>query len=266
MHQTLTRLIDRLDSPVVSKTEVIRWGSPVPSFGDLSVSRVATVGINPSNREFMDESGAELDGSMRRLHTLRSLGLASWSEVDAWHLRLIIESCRGYFLSNPYDTWFKKLEYVTRAANASFYSDSGCACHLDLIPYATARKWTELTTRQRSLLLDIAGDTLALLLKDSPIEILILNGRSVVYQFEQIAGIRLDRQEMPEWSLQRKPKPNVIGIGYKGMTSTISGVKLPREILVLGYNHNLQSSFGITRKVVHLISEWITRVVNEAFR
>src|SRR3977135_1806902 len=105
MYSTLTTLIDRLDSSAISGTNVIRWGCPVPSFGDLLSSQVATLGLNPSNREFVDESGKELQGASRRFHTLRSLGLKSWSEVDARHLRMIIDSCRTYFLGNPYDGW-----------------------------------------------------------------------------------------------------------------------------------------------------------------
>src|SRR3954451_1613485 len=107
MHTALATLIDRLDSSVASTTDVIPWGCPVPSFGDLSNSRVATLGLNPSNREFVDELGNELQGSYRRFHTLKSLGLRSWSDADARHLRLILESCRAYFSGNPYDKWFR---------------------------------------------------------------------------------------------------------------------------------------------------------------
>jgi hypothetical protein len=139
MYATLTTLIDRLDSSAVSATKVIRWGCPVPSFGDLSTARVATLGLNPSNREFVDGLGNELQGALRRFHTLRSLGLKSWSDVDARHLRLILESCRTYFLVNPYDRWFKRLDQIVSGTNVSYYSTSSGACHLDLIPYATAR-------------------------------------------------------------------------------------------------------------------------------
>lgn len=264
MHTALTTLIDRLDSPAVSGTDVIRWGCPVPSFGDLSSARVATLGLNPSNREFVDELGEELQGAFRRFHTLASLGLRSWSDVDARHLRLILESCRTYFLGNPYDRWFKRLDQVVSGAKASFYNASCGACHLDLIPYATARKWTELTARQRSSLLAVAADTLGLLLRDSPVRILILNGRSVVGQFQDIAGICLERQQMPAWSLTRQPKPDVAGLAYRGLVHTLSGIRLPHEILVLGYNHNLQSSFGLTKRVILAIRDWISRAVNEA--
>lgn len=264
MHMALATLIDRLDSPAVAGTDVIRWGSPVPSFGDLSTSRVATLGLNPSNREFVDELGDELQGSFRRFHTLNSLGLESWADADARHLRLILESCRTYFLGNPYDRWFKRLDQVISGANASFYDESHSACHLDLIPYATARKWTELTARQRSSLLAVAADTLGLLLRDSAVRILILNGRSVVELFQDVAGICLEQQRMPAWSLTRQPKPDVPGSAYKGMVDSLSGFKFTHEILILGYNHNLQSSFGVTRAVILAIRDWISRMVSKA--
>ena len=264
MHIALATLLDRLDSSAVSETDVIRWGCPVPSFGDLSNSQVATLGINPSNREFVDKQGEELQGPLRRFHTLKSLGLESWAEADARHLQLILDSCRTYFLGNPYDAWFKRLDQVVSGANASFYDATRAATHLDLIPYATSRKWTELATRQRSSLLAIAADTLALLLRDSPVRILILNGRSVVEQFQDIAGVRLERQHMNTWSLPRQPKPDVVGLAYKGVVDSLSGIKLSHEILVLGYNHNLQSSFGVTKKVILAIRDWVSSAASEA--
>jgi hypothetical protein len=263
MHSTLTTLINRLASSAISGTDVIQWGCPVPSFGDLSSSRVATLGLNPSNREFVDESGNELQGKLRRFHTLKSLGLASWSEADARHLQLIIESCRAYFLGNPYDRWFKKLDQIVLGANASYYDASCQACHLDLIPYATARKWTELTPQQRSSLLAIAGDTLGLLLRDAPVRVLILNGRSVVEHFQDISGIYLESQEMPKWSLPRQSKPDVTGIAYKGVVDTLSGIELGHNVLVLGFNHNIQSSFGVTTEVIHAIRAWIAKASKE---
>jgi hypothetical protein len=264
MLTALTTLIDRLDSAAMGATDVIRWGCPVPSFGDPSNARVATVGLNPSNREFVDKLGNELQGPFRRFHTLSSLCLASWSDVDARHLRLILESCRTYFHGNPYDTWFRRLDQVVSRAGASFYDPSCAACHLDLIPYATARKWTELSARQRASLLAVAADTLGLLLRDSPVRILILNGQSVVNQFQAIAGICLERQQMRTWSLSRRPKRDVTGIAYKGVVDTLSGIRLSHEVTVLGYNHNLQGSFGVTTEVIHAIRDWIAHSLDEA--
>ena len=266
VHKILTTLLDRLDNGGLPEPEVLRWGCPVPSFGDLSSSSVATLGINPSNREFMDKAGNELDGPDRRFHTLNSLGLQSWSEADARHLRLILDTCRSYFLCNPYDGWFKRLDHVVSGANASFYGVSNRASHLDLIPYATKCKWTELTTQKRHSLLAATSETFGLLLRDSPVRILILNGSSVVQQFQDVTGMVLERQEMPSWSLARQSPRDVMGVAYWGSMNTFSGIGLDREILILGFNHNLQSSFGVTTKVIHAIRDWVAQVSEDAIR
>lgn len=254
---TLTNLINQMDSPEISGTDVIEWACPLPSFGDLSTSRVATLGLNPSNQEFEEKSGVELQGTSRRFPTLNSLGLQRWPEIDTQRLCLILESCRRYFLDNPYNKWFRPLNQVVLGTNTSFYDASRSACHLDLVPYATSHKWTELTNGQRSSLLNIAPKTLGLLLRDSPVRILILNGQSVVNQFERTAGISLERLDMPQWSLPRHSKPAVRGFAFTGVVHAMAGVTLDRPISVLGFNHNLQNSFGVTTKVVNSIRDWI---------
>lgn len=263
MHTALTTLIDRLDRPEMSGTDVIHWGAPVPSFGDLSRARVATLGLNPSNREFVDDQGGELQGAHRRFHTLNSLGLKSWADVDSRHLYLIMDSCRTYFLGNPYDRWFKRLDQIIADTEVSYYNTSAPACHLDLIPYATVRKWADLTFQQRSSLLRMAGDTLALLLRDSPVRVLILNGASVVDHFQQITGISLRRCEMNEWTLHRENNHNVLGFGYEGFVTSLCGVRLSDRVLVLGYNHNIQSSFGISTNIVTAIRRWVAQRVSK---
>lgn len=263
INATLTTLIERLNDPLLSETNVIKWGCPVPSFGNISHSKVATLGLNPSNREFVDDFGNELDGSYRRFHTLKSLGLDCWSRTEDHHLKLILDSCRAYFSRNPYDRWFKRLDQLISGTNASYYNSSQAACHLDLIPYATSCKWMDLSQQQRSSLLEISGDTLAVLLRDSPVRLLILNGKSVVDQFQCLTNICLQKETMDSWMLPRRSRPGVKGIAYKGLVSEFSGIKLEREILVLGFNHNIQSSFGVTKQVTNAIQRWIGNVANE---
>ena len=257
MYSTLTTLIDRLESPQAEEADVIGWGAPVPAFGNPFSSKVATVGLNPSNREFVDESGEELDGNFRRFHTLSSLGIKSWSDADARHLESIILRCCMYFYGNPYDIWFRKLDKVISGAKKSFYQHDGGACHLDLIPYATARKWTALTPNQRTMLSEAAGNSLGMLIGTSSIRMLILNGKTVVREFQSSAKVQLQEQEMENWSLPRKSGKNVAGYSYVGLADRLFDVELPRTILILGYNHNLQSSFGVTNDVISEIRNWI---------
>lgn len=259
MHNALATLLNRLDSPAVEGTDVIAWGCPIPVFGDLSNSKIATLGLNPSSKEFIDDSGNELDGLARRFHTLSSLNLRSWSEVDARHLRAILESWQQYFSANPYDRWFKRLDEIVLGAGASYYDRGSGACHLDLVPFATKQKWGLLAPTQRASLAAMSADVLGLLLRDSPIRVLILNGRSVVNQFQLTGMVRLQERTMPSWSLSRESGPDVMGIAYKGRVTAFSGTELRHEILVLGFNHNLQSSFGVTRKVICAIRKWIAK-------
>lgn len=258
MYSALTTLIDRLDNIDKSVPNIIQWSCPVPSFGDLSRAKVATLGLNPSNREFLDSKGKELNGTLRRFPTLGSLKLKSWADADSSHLKIIVEACQGYFRGNPYDRWFRRLDEIVLGAQASFYDDESSACHLDLIPFATSEKWTNLRPAEKKKLLSIAGDTLGILLRDSPVSILILNGKTVVNNFEEIASIEMGREVMPKWALPRAGQ-DVPGIAYRGVIDCICGVELGRNVLVLGYNHNIQSSFGVTKKVITEIHKWTRR-------
>jgi hypothetical protein len=259
-------LLDRIDEQALVRSDVIPWSSPVPSFGDPSRARVATLGLNPSNREFVDTEGRELDGKIRRFPTLNSLGLRSWSTARREHVELIVDACQAYFLRNPYDGWFRKLDFVIASTQASYYDERNRACHLDLIPFATTRKWTELKREQRSSLLRFAGDTLARVLRDTPVRVMVLNGASVVRQFEELAEVRLHRRRHENWTLPRRDEKGVCGVSYSGTVRTIAGAALSREILVLGFNHNLQSSFGVTSNVARAIRGWIGRASQEALR
>ena len=60
---------------------VVAGSTPVVSFGDPVDAPVATLGINPSSSEFLDSSGALLDGAERRLATLASLGVERYDEL-----------------------------------------------------------------------------------------------------------------------------------------------------------------------------------------
>ena len=256
-HSIFRALVANLEDSLLAGTTVIPWASPVPYFGDPSTSVAATLGINPSRREFQDGSGEELGEDSRRLHTLRSLGLSSWREAKDEQLRCIHEGCARYFRGRPYDLWFGRLEPILNRVDSSYYGGLSGACHLDLVPYATDRVWGQLNQQQRSRLLDVSGNALGLVLRDSPVNVLILNGRSVVRDFERTSRVRLGRRTMPTWSIQRG---KVKGIAFRGQVDSVAGISLGRRLLVLGFNHNIQSSFGVTSEVVSEVCDWVAGV------
>lgn len=95
-------------------------------------------------------------------------------------------------------------------------------------------------------------------------KVLILNGRSVVDQFQAGADSPLDSEVMAGWTLPRRSRPDVVGVGYRGTVGTLYGVSLGRELLVLGFNHNIQGSFGVTGSVIRAIRDWIASNTSKA--
>jgi len=265
MIRDLIPLLENIENPKYDNLHIIKWGSPVVSFGDLYSSKIATLGINPSNKEFVNSKGDELSGYERRFHTLNSLRLSNWSEAENEQLEQITELCKEYFHRNPYDNWFKKLDYVISGSSMSYYFPSSEACHLDLIPYATSKKWSDLSNNQRSTLLNLSSDFLGNLLKDSEIQAIILNGQTVVDNLEKVCSTSFIKTEMGNWALKRKRSSDIKGYSYKGNIDSIGCTKLKRKIKVLGYNHNIQSSYGISNKIHNSIREWVSNEINLIF-
>lgn len=264
MKSEVIKLTTQLMDLTKNKMGVIEWASPIPVFGDIEISKVATLGLNPSNREFIDASGEELTGSNRRFHTLQSLGISDWRSLNKEHISLIERSYRDYFKTNPYNGWFKRLDELLVGVDASYYGNKLFeACHLDLIPFATYEKWTHLTSKQKRVLLESSKVHLIETLKNTNIELLILNGRSVVNAFQVLTDEKISSREMASWALPRTKGGNIKGYAYEAKVSKISGQRLNKEVNVIGFNHNIQSSFGVTKQVKKAIRDWISRYRHE---
>lgn len=263
MKAVIRSLVDKLADDSLSTEGVIPWASPVLFFGDASKSKIATVGINPSNREFVDEKGFELHGKARRFPTLRSLGIRSWAECDDAGIESMIDHSVNYFSNSPYGLWFNKLEALISQTGCSYYSKRDPACHLDMVPFATADKWMALSTKQKKTLMADAGSTLGSALHSSQIELLVLNGTYVINAFVNSLNINLAATERIELALPRKTSTDIAGICYEGSVSEIDGRDIGRVIKVIGFNHNIQSSFGVTSGVVKGLSKWVGCFSNE---
>lgn len=262
---TLSNLAIQLSHGKPVALGAIGWASPVLAFGSPINSAVATLGLNPSNIEFVDRHGNELIDPKNRFETLRSLKLIDWKDASRESLERILVSCETYFhLSRrPYHAWFRPLDKVISGLGVSYYSELFPACHLDLVPFATSKKWAALDKTERAELIVIGARSLIDVLKASSIEVLVLNGSSVVKEFEKLVGCGLDKFEVSDWALDRSNSSNVRGFGFIKKVSSICGVGLGRDILVLGFNHNIQSSFGVKGSVISSIRDWIAEQVKQ---
>ncbi|MFA6069696.1 MAG: hypothetical protein WC810_14030 [Janthinobacterium sp.] len=263
MRATIRGLLDELDQSLACNDEIIRWASPVPVFGDLKIAKVATLGLNPSNREFVNAIGEPLTGELRRFHSLATLGLVRWSSASDKQIDEIIDSCRQYFFNNPYDAWFRSLDNILLEAGFSYYSKERHACHLDLVPYATKIKWGSLGMGSKEILLNSSKNLIGNILQSYSISVLLLNGQGVVNLFCDLLDSPLEATSIDGWKLARSNGSYVEGRAYRGIVTKIAGVDLGRRLLVIGYNHNIQSSFGVSNQVRISIANWIKIIVGE---
>jgi hypothetical protein len=213
---------------------VVRGSTPVVSFGDVRKGRVATLGWNPSKVEFLDRNGNELTGTERRLETLSSLGESDLSSAALDTIRTVFEGCNGYFQRCPYRRWFNVLERILRPSGVSYYD--GTACHLDLVQWATDPTWGKLQHVHKKTLRDADLPFLRQQLSQEHIRLLLLNGSGIAKA--SIEGLGCD---LTETVISGK-------IGLKLFEGgTAQGTK------VIGWNKNLQSSFGVSSEYIKAI-------------
>ncbi len=167
---------DQLEEP--RHLDVLAGSTPVIFRGQFPTARVATVGINPSVREFLSRRDVEWQGEQRRFETLSSLGVRSMADVSGQMAERIRHRCLGYFEANPYMEWFAPLETLLRAVAGASYFD-GSACHLDLVQWATQPLWGQLDRRVRTELLARDRAVVTSQMGSSHLQILYLNGSTV---------------------------------------------------------------------------------------
>lgn len=128
---------NRIRSAVPDDAKVVLGSTPVVAFGDASIARVATVGLNPSRIEF-EVNGAWLDGDKRRLATYRSLDVDTLEDATDDVVAQVLADCYAYFNKsrNPYWRWFRPLDMLLERSIDATYEE-GAACHLDLVQWAT---------------------------------------------------------------------------------------------------------------------------------
>ena len=235
---------------------VIEWACPVPFFGHAEGARIASVGLNPSDREFCDRGGRPLRGAKRRLETRESLGLRDWCVADPAECSAVAEACSGYFDGCPYG-WFDALEAIFESAGRGTLHDGG-ACHIDLAPWATQRTWRRLGPGERDALLEQGAETLAALLSSVQIEVLLLNGKAVVEGFQRATGVRLPVEYATEWDDRGRR-----GRRWSLVADSLGPIELARPVTILGWNWNLQSS-PITTPTRDSITTSAARAIEES--
>jgi hypothetical protein len=221
---------------------VVPGSTPVVAFGDPTRAEVATLGINPSVREFV-EDGRLLAGDRRRLATLEALGAADCGELTVEQVAAVVGECAAYFQQRPYRRWFDPLDKLLRAGTDASYYD-GSACHLDLVQWATDPTWSKLPRDVQQTLLEDGVPHLRAQLSRENVRLVLLNGRQVLTQVEALGLASLAE-------VDHLPVGATTCRLYMG---TGGGVRW------FGWSTNLQSSWGVSAAFKQRLGAWLADV------
>jgi hypothetical protein len=213
---------------------VVAGSTPVVAFGDVRKSKVATLGWNPSKREFLDGGGNELQGDERRLETLKSIGVNDLADAPGEFVNRVFQGCCNYFHRTPYGRWFNKLERLLKQVNASYYD--GSACHLDFVQWATDPVWGKLHEIEKTKLIDADLPFLTRQLSQEKFQLLLLNGTGIMEAYENYLGGKLT--EVP--------------LSDPGRLKLFAGTSA-EGLKVVGWNINLQTSRGVWNREIDQI-------------
>lgn len=206
--------------------------TPVVAFGDFLNARVATLGLNPSQREFQGPDGNLLDGpSHQRLATLKSLAVQNLAGAPSSSIAAVQQACLAYFQVNPYWGWFKRLEPFCEAFGAS-YRD-GSACHLDLVQWATSPVWGKLPDLARRKLIAEDSSFLARQLSAEHIEVLLVNGSGAWFGLRDAFQADLEMRELEPIK------------GHSAQTCRLWVGTYRSKVRVAAWSTNVQSSRGV---------------------
>jgi hypothetical protein len=125
----------------------------------------------------------------------------------------------------------------------SYYD--GTACHLDLSQWATDPTWNRLTDVARARLVASDAPFLDDQLRDEGIAWLLLNGAGVTRAFSSTYGAHLE---------------DVSCISDRRVRTKIA-CGIYSKVNVIAWSTNLQSSFGVTRRLRGLLAAEVARLM-----
>jgi hypothetical protein len=238
----------RIKTDPLPNLGIVSNSTPIVFFGNIEKSQVATLGINPSKNEFVDNKNALLSGSQKRFETLTSLGAPNLSSLTDTQAKSVYDACICYFNNNPYKKWFDQLDnHILRKFDVSYYK--GSACHLDFVQWATDPIWRHLERNIKNTLIQKDIKFLETQLCEYEMQILLINGNTATEIFRMQFNPTLLKQ-------------TTLIVKHKEKTETCKVYQFElnlcnKKIKTYAWSKNLQSSFGLTNKMKNEISNWV---------
>ena len=149
---------------------------PILWFGDMNAYRrsdlrVVTVGLNPSNMEFLPKRGATNYDVIHRFP--KATGLVGKNYLSPTDIQIYEDCMNDYFVNNLngkstwYRTWFSNNEAALHGLDASYFDSDNfkrIAIHIDLQTPVATNKWSSLANNQKQVLQNNVGYSFSQLL------------------------------------------------------------------------------------------------------
>jgi hypothetical protein len=183
-------IIERIKRKIDPGMYIVPQTTPIIYFGNYESAKACTVSLNPSNKEFTDNSDRLLDEkNAERLCSRKKLNRTDNDELSDDEANTVLEYCTDYFKLRPLKSWFSHIDYfINEYGSYSYYNDT--CVHLDLVQWATYEKWNSVPKiiQQKHLNKDLP--VLKYLLNKN-FEIMFLNGTTTVENVSNCLNITL---------------------------------------------------------------------------
>lgn len=183
------KILEFIKKPIPVGRSVVTRSVPICFFGDIENAKIATLSLNPSDKEFLGTNKRLVDRDWLPGCPADTAPLSEFEACEVYH------SCLGYFQNNPYTTWFGGIfnengmsGFMKRKYDASYYE--GTLVHLDITPWATSQKWRDLSEATKNALVSEYAPYLRFILDNLDLDVIYVNGRSVKETLENVLNIK----------------------------------------------------------------------------
>lgn len=160
-------LLDKISLPIPTTVKIVEGSIPIVFFGNVEKAVVATLSLNPSNKEF------EHNGP-RRIIDRKQLEVSDSQPLTKEQAEIVYQSLLLYFKNNPYNGWFNPMNNLFKSKGYEYYNDK--IVHLDISPWATSNKWASLKSEERKSIIDTSIIEQVIVKRE--IKKLFINGRT----------------------------------------------------------------------------------------
>lgn len=171
-------LLDKISEPLPTNIGIVKGSIPIVFFGNVEKAEIATLSLNPSNKEFKHKG-------KKRCVDRTELKVEDHQKLTREQSESVYQSLLLYFKVNPYKTWFNPMNNLFEKKRLEYYNDK--IVHLDISPWATSNKWNNLSPEVRESIIDTS--IIKNVIEKRGIKKLFINGKTTFNVFCDTLGI-----------------------------------------------------------------------------